>query len=326
MLARRARHLGSRAGRRGDDRGEPRLGRRRVPRSARRRRVHPRQLRHAVGGAARARDPRAHARPERGSRSSSQWAREAGLHVSLDLIYGTPGESPRRLAALARRTPSRSSPTTSRPTRSSSRTARSSPARSGAARSPSPTTTCRPTCTSWPTTASPRPATTGTRSATGRGATSTARGTTSLLAGARLVGRRPGRAQPRRRRALVERQAPGRLRRAHRRGRVAGGRPRDPRRRDPRGRARPAAAPASREGLPIAELDADGPHGGRRPHRRRAGRRRRPCGTLVLTRAAGSSPTPSCAAAGRRLAAPSARQSRPATGRRPASYVDGHAT
>ncbi len=55
----------------------------------------------------------------------------------------------------------------------------------------------------------------------------------ALLVGRRLVGRRPGRAQPRRRRALVERQTPLRLRRPPGRGPLARPRPRaHPRRRN----------------------------------------------------------------------------------------------
>ena len=44
------------------------------------------------------RDPRAHPRPGRTSPRAVDAARAAGLQVSLDLIYGTPGESLRRLA------------------------------------------------------------------------------------------------------------------------------------------------------------------------------------------------------------------------------------
>ena len=54
-------------------------------------------------------------------------ARAAGLQVSVDLIYGTPGESLRGLARPASTPPSPSSPTTSRPTPWSSRRAPSSP-------------------------------------------------------------------------------------------------------------------------------------------------------------------------------------------------------
>ena len=81
------------AGRRGDDRVEPGQRRRRRPRPAARRRVQPDLVRHAVVGAHvlpvldRTHDP------ERVPQAV-RWAREAGFEqVSLDLIYGTPGES-----------------------------------------------------------------------------------------------------------------------------------------------------------------------------------------------------------------------------------------
>nr|WP_284287629.1 hypothetical protein [Angustibacter aerolatus] len=53
--------------RRGDDRGQPGLGDARVAAGAARARVHPRRLRHAVVGAARAGHPRPHARPRAGA-------------------------------------------------------------------------------------------------------------------------------------------------------------------------------------------------------------------------------------------------------------------
>ena len=50
-------------------------------------------LRDAVGGAARAAGARPDPRPGAGRRRPCAWAREAGFEqVSLDLIYGTPGE------------------------------------------------------------------------------------------------------------------------------------------------------------------------------------------------------------------------------------------
>ena len=64
--------------------------------------------------------------------------------------------------------------------------------------------------------------------------------------GARLVGRRPGRALPRRRRAVVERQAPGGVRRPARRRGQPGPRPRGARRRDPAGGAGAAGDAAAR--------------------------------------------------------------------------------
>ncbi len=89
-------------------------------------------------------------------------ARAAGMQVSVDLIYGTPGESlddwRRSLdAAVAL------DPTTSPPTRSSSRRAPSSPPRCGAARSRCRRTTTRPTSTSSPTRCCRRPVSAGTR-------------------------------------------------------------------------------------------------------------------------------------------------------------------
>ena len=51
-------------------------------------------VRHAVVGAARAAGARPHARPRAGAARWCEWARAAGFdQVSLDLIYGTPGES-----------------------------------------------------------------------------------------------------------------------------------------------------------------------------------------------------------------------------------------
>ncbi|VXB29878.1 hypothetical protein FRIGORI9N_30031 [Frigoribacterium sp. 9N] len=85
------------------------------------------------------------------------------------------------------------------------------------------------------------------------------------------MGRRPGRAQSRRWRPLVERQAPGRLPAAHGRGRVAGRRARDPRRRDPSGRARPARGAHPRGAAHLRARRRRTP-GRRWPHRRRLGR------------------------------------------------------
>ncbi len=67
-----------------------------------------------------------------------------------------------------------------------------------------------------------------------------------VLAGERLVGLRSRCAQPRRRFALVEREAPGRLRAASRGSRIAGGRNRAPGRRVAHARAHPAAQPHPR--------------------------------------------------------------------------------
>ena len=85
--------------------------------------------------------------------SRPPWRRAGapGSQVSLDLIYGTPGESLDDWRDQPRAAASRSSPTTSRPTRSSSRRAPSWPPRCGAARCRCPRTTTRPTSTSSPT-------------------------------------------------------------------------------------------------------------------------------------------------------------------------------
>ena len=56
-------------------------------------RVHAGLVRHAVGGAARARDARPHARPAPDPGRRRAGRATPGCAVSLDLIYGTPGES-----------------------------------------------------------------------------------------------------------------------------------------------------------------------------------------------------------------------------------------
>ena len=85
-------------------------------------------------------------------------ARAAGLKVSVDLIYGTPGESMQdwrdSLAAAVAL-----DPTTSRPTRWWWRRAPSWPRRCAAARCPRPRTTTRPPSTRSPTRSWPRRAT-----------------------------------------------------------------------------------------------------------------------------------------------------------------------
>ena len=85
-----------------------------------------------------------------------EWAREAGLQVSLDLIYGTPGESlddwARSLDAAIACDPDHLS-AYSLIVEPGTKLARQ--IRSGAGRR-SPTTTSRPTCTSSPTRGSPR--------------------------------------------------------------------------------------------------------------------------------------------------------------------------
>ena len=201
------------AGRRGHDGGEPRLGRRRLPRRAGGRRLHPR-LASACSRPCRTCWRRSSApTTPRASRSSSRWAREAGLDVSLDLIYGTPGESlddwraqPRARHRAAARPPHRL--LAHRRGRHEARAADQA-RRGGRARR-------RP---------AGRHVRAGRRDARRRrlrlvrGQQLGARRRAPLapqprlLAGRRLVGRRPRCAQPRRRRALVEREASGGLRR-----------------------------------------------------------------------------------------------------------------
>ena len=191
---------------------------RRVPRRARGGRVHARQLRDAVGRAARARDARAHARSRARSRSSSSGRATPGSQVSLDLIYGTPGESPRRLARVARaRARAASGPSVSayalivengtklarQIARGEVAAARRRPAgrhvRAGGCRCSRDAGYDWYEVSNWATDAgtpfAPQP---------------------RLLDRAGLVGDRPRSAQPRRRRALVERQASGGLRGADR--------------------------------------------------------------------------------------------------------------
>ena len=117
MLARRRDAWGLAPGAEVTTEANPDSRRRRLPAGARRRGLHPRQLRHAVGRAA------ACSRPSSARTTPSaiplvvRWAREAGLEVSLDLIYGTPGETLDDWRALARRRARAASPTTSPPTR-----------------------------------------------------------------------------------------------------------------------------------------------------------------------------------------------------------------
>ncbi len=80
----------------------------------------------------------------------------------------------------------------------------------------------------------------------------------ALLDRRRLVGRRPRRALPRRRRAVVERQAPGGVRRPDRLRAQPGARPRGARRRQPPGGAGAARAAAARRACRPSVLDAHG--------------------------------------------------------------------
>ena len=140
------------AGRRGDHRGQPRLGDARVAR-----RCSPTAgfTRVSLGMQSAVphvlRDPRAHPRPGQRRGAPSPPPGPPGSQVSVDLIYGTPGESLARLADQPGRRRSPSSPTTSRPTRWSSRRAPSWRPRCGAARCPRPRTTTRPPSTRSPT-------------------------------------------------------------------------------------------------------------------------------------------------------------------------------
>ena len=222
------------------------------------------------------------------------WARAAGFdEISLDLIYGTPGESLDDWPPVSTlRWPA--SPTTCRRTRSSSRTAPPWPGRSSGARSPRPTTTTWPTSTSSPTSGSPPPAWSGTSCPTGRDGRPAGAATTSSTGPVPTGGDRAGRAQPCRRRAVVERPAPRGVRRPPGRARESGPGPRGARRGDPPRRAGAAGDPPGR---------GRGPRRARpRRSRRRArprrrgpglgGRRQRPARRC----ADGCSPTPSSAA------------------------------
>ena len=173
------------------------------------------------------------------------WAREAGLDVSLDLIYGTPGESlddwRRSLDAALALEPDHLS---AYALIVEDGTALARRIRSGEL--PQPDDDLQADMYEL---ADDRLAEAGydwyevSNWATRRGAPVAAQ--PRLLDGGGLVGRRPRRAQPRRRRPLVEREAPRGLRAAPGRGGVAGGRPGDAGRADPRGGAG-AARDASR--------------------------------------------------------------------------------
>ena len=106
-----------------------------------------------------------------------QWARDAGLNVSLDLIYGTPGESIEDWEA------SLDSAIGCTPDHISAyalivEDAPSSPRRSAAAKCPVSTTTTMPPSMRSPTRGSARQASAGTRSATGPALPRTAAATT----------------------------------------------------------------------------------------------------------------------------------------------------
>ena len=202
-------------------------------------------------------------------------------HVNLDLIYGTPGETAATWrasldAALARRRRPRLRLRADRRGRHPA-----GPRRCARGELPAPDDDVLADRTSRPTRAVARPAWAGTRCPTGPPRPPAAGTTIGYWGGGELVGRRARRAQPRRRRALVERQAPRRVRRpAGRRQSPAAGR-RDARRRGPRWSGYARAPPARR------------PAAGAAPTRRAGGRHRASptgCSTaapgdrLVLTR------------------------------------------
>ena len=119
------------------------------------RRREPPVVRRAVDARARARRARPHPRSgERRARRSGA-ARAAGFErINLDLIYGTPGESRRRLGGHPRRRARTRARATSARTPSRWRRARRSARWSRPASAPRPTTTTRPRSTSSPTTGS----------------------------------------------------------------------------------------------------------------------------------------------------------------------------
>ena len=178
------------AGRRRDHhRGQSGVGRCGRAGSAARGRLHPDLVRHAVGRAARARHvgPGALRRPRR----RGWWPRRnaAGFaHTSVDLIYGTPGESLAdwRVSRWRRRWPP--DPTTSvrTPWWWSRAPGWRSGSGAGSSRRPIPTTS--PTSTCWPRTCSARPASARTRSATGPPRRPPAAGTTWVTGAAQTGG------------------------------------------------------------------------------------------------------------------------------------------
>ena len=212
---------GVRAGprRRGDHRGQPRQRRAVGPGGAAPGRLHPDLVRHAVRRAATCSPPSTAPTTRCGCPAVVEWAREAGFEqVSLDLIYGTPGESLADWEASARR----GARVRARPRLGvlADRRGghRAGPADRAAASCRCPTRTTSPTSTCSPTSGSPRPGFGWYEvSNWARDDRGPVPAQPRLLDRRRLVGRRPGRALPRRRRALVERQAPRGVRRPARR-------------------------------------------------------------------------------------------------------------
>ncbi len=219
-------------------------------------RVHPRLGGDAVGGAARpatlerTHDPRNVARAVAATR-------EAGMQVSVDLIYGTPGESlddwRRSLETAIALEPDHIS---AYALVVETGTKLAAQVRRGIC--PCPRTMTRRTSTSSPTTllsASRLRVVRGEQlGALGGGALPPQH---RLLGGQQLVGHRPRGAQPRRRSALVERQAPERVCRPARLRGLA-----RPRARDPHQRAafdeRVLLGTRLVEGLPVGDLRASG--------------------------------------------------------------------
>ena len=229
----------------------------RLPRAAARGRLQPGLVRHAVRGAARAGGAGPHPRPGAGA-AVVAWARAAGFEqVSLDLIYGTPGESSTTGGVAGR---GAVVPTRPRLGLRADRRGRAPrwPAGSAAASCRCPTTTTSPTSTSPPTAALGRRA--GLVRGVELGPHDAARCRHNLGTGAAPTGGGSARARtPRRRCPVVERQAPGGVRRrsppGQSRPRPRGARPRDP----------PGGAGPARDRLP------DGLWRRARRHRRRAG-------------------------------------------------------
>ena len=260
---------------------------RRRPRRAARRRASPGSRSacsprspHVLRGA------RPHPRPARGCPAWSAWARAAGFEqVSLDLIYGTPGESLDDWRDLARRRAGlRARPRLGVLADRRGRAPRW-PGRSRRGELPMPDDDdLADKYLLADERARPPPGSAGTRCPTGRATEAgRCRHNLALLDRRRLVGRRPGAHSPRRRRALVERAStrrrtptgsPPALSPAHG--------PRGARRRDPARRAGAArAAAARRAAASTCSTPAAAP---RSPAWSPTGlRRRRGAGRLVLT-------------------------------------------
>ena len=196
--------------------------------------------------AARAAGARADARPGAGGAGRASGRGRPGFEqVSLDLIYGTPGEIARGLAGLGRGGAGlRAGPRLGVLADRGGRHPAGPPGAhrrdpgAGRRRPRGQVRAGRRRC-------SPRPGWTWYEvSNWARDEAARCRHNELYWTQRQLVGGRPGRALPRRRRALVERQAPQRVRRPHHRRRVARPGRRDARRRDPRDGAGAAGGPA----------------------------------------------------------------------------------